>query len=221
MNKIRRLDIDAIRSSLVVTQQNFKKINSTLTVKRKPPSDEVIANLIAGYSKVDDYLANDTDLLAMGNSHLILELNHIVLYHNSAISIEEDKSQFKATKSHFYEEKDGGIGQLMDWLARNNNTNIWKKTAGIFTHILSQPQLFLEGNHRTGSLIMSYLLIKEGLSPFVLSYENAKHFFEPAELIKKRRKKTLIDEYIYLPKQTRLFATLLQKEQNQHFFLKE
>tara|TARA_R110001606_G_scaffold361754_7_gene515383 strand:- start:304164 stop:304850 length:687 start_codon:yes stop_codon:yes gene_type:complete len=221
MAKIRQLDIDTIRSSLVVTQQNFKKINSTLTVKRKPPSDEVIDNLIAGYAKIDEYLASGTDLFGMGNSHLILELNHIVLYHNSAISIEEDKSQFKATKTHFYEAKDGGVGQLMDWLALNKNTNIWKKTAGIFTHILSQPQLFLEGNHRTGSLILSYLLMKEGLSPFVLTYKNAKHFFEPAELIKKRRKKTLLDEYIHLPKQTRLFAKLLQKEQNQHFFLKE
>jgi len=221
MDKIQRLNIDAIRSSLIVTQQNFKKINATLTVKRKPPSDEVIDNLVAGYAKIDDYLANDIDLFGMGNSRLILDLNHIVLYHNSAISQEEDKSQFKATNSHFYDAKDGGIGQLMDWLTLNKNTNVWKKTAGVFTHVLSQPQLFLEGNHRTGSLILSYLLMKQGLSPFVLSYKNAKHFFEPAELIKKRRKKILIDEFIHLPKQTRLFAKLLQKEQSQHFFLKK
>ncbi|HDY84658.1 hypothetical protein LCGC14_1347390 [marine sediment metagenome] len=221
MAKIRRLNMDAIRSSLEVTQHNFKKINSTLTIKRKPPSDEVIDNLLAGYAKIDAYLENGTDLFGMGNSHLILELNHIVLYHNSAISIEEDKSQFKATQLHFYDGKDGGIGQLMDWLSLNKNTKIWKKTAGVFTHIISQPQLFLEGNHRTASLIMSYLLIKEGLSPFVLSYENAKHFFEPAELIKKRRKKTLIDEYIHLPKQTRLFAKLLQNEQTQKFFVND
>jgi len=65
---------------------------------------------------------------------------------------------------------------------------------------------------------MSYLLAKSGHCPFVLSYENAKHFFEPAELIKKRRKKTL-DEFLYLPKQTRKFAKLLKSEQKDRRYL--
>lgn len=219
MNKRPKLNIDAIRASLVKTQKNFKKINATLTVERKPPSDEVIENLIAGYATVDRYVQDDVDLFKIGNSKLILQLNHIVLYHGANISIEEDKSQFKATKKHFYEAKNGGIGQLMEWLALNKNTNIWQRSAGTFTHILSQPQLFLEGNHRTGSLMMSYLLMREGLSPFVLSYDNAKHFFEPAELVKKRRKKALLDEFLHLPKQTRKFAKLLKSEQSKKYFL--
>lgn len=221
MDKTTRLNIDAIRSCLVDTQQNFKKINESLTVKRKPPSDEVIENLLAGYAKIDDYLVNGIELFAMGNSHLLLELNHTVLYHSANISIEENKSQFKATTNNFYDVKDGGIATLMEWLALNRSSSVWKKAAGVFTHLLSQPQLFLEGNHRTGSLIMSYLLMKEGHAPFVLSYENAKHFFEPAELTKKRRKKTLVDEFIHLPKQTRKFAKLLKNEQHQkHLLLK-
>jgi prophage maintenance system killer protein len=220
MAKIRQLNIDAIRSCLVDTQKNFDKINSTLTVKRKPPSNEVIDNLIAGYSKINEHLHNHIDLFKIGNSELILELNHIVLYHHSAISLEEDKSQFKATIKHFYETKSAGIGPLMEWLEFNKNTSIWKKTAGTFTHIISQPQLFLEGNHRTGSLIMSYLLMREGLSPFVLSYDNAKHFFEPAELTKNRHKKTLLDEFLHLPKQTQKFAKLLKDEQSKKFLKK-
>jgi prophage maintenance system killer protein len=219
--KTTRLNIDAIRLCLVDTQQNFKKINESLTVKRKPPSDEVIENLVAGYAKIDEYLANGIELFAMGNSHLFLELNHIVLYHSAVISVEENKSQFKATQDHFYDVKDGGIGTLTEWLALNRSDNIWKKAAGVFTHLLSQPQLFLEGNHRTGSLIMSYLLMRQGHGPFVLSYENAKHFFEPAELTKKRRKKTLVDEFIHLPKQARKFAKLLKDEHHQkHLLLK-
>ena len=66
---------------------------------------------------------------------------------------------------------------------------------------------------------MSYVLMREGYSPFVLSYENAKHFFEPAELTKKRRKKSLVDDFIYLPKQTRKFAKLLRSEQEKRRFL--
>jgi uncharacterized membrane-anchored protein YhcB (DUF1043 family) len=219
MDNIVRLNIDAIRSSLVDTQQNFNKINATLTVQRTPPSDGVIDNLVAGYSKIDQHLANDTDLFKVGNSHLLLELNHIVLFQNSGRTIEENKSQFKATEKHFYEANNGGIGALMEWLAIHEKSNIWKRAAGTFTHVLSQPQLFLEGNHRTGSLMMSYMLMRAGHSPFVLSYDNAKHFFEPAELIKKRRKKTL-DEYFHLPKQTRKFAKLLKDEQSNKHLLK-
>ncbi|WP_428033481.1 hypothetical protein [Amphritea sp.] len=219
MAKILPLNIDEIRSCLVDTQKNFNKINATLTVQRKPPTDEVINNLIAGYVRIDEHLQNGTDLFKIGNSRLILELNHIVLYHHADISVEEDKSQFKATKKHFYDTKNAGIGPLMEWLAFNKNTDIWKKTAGTFTHIISQPQLFLEGNHRTGSLIMSYLLMRQGYSPFVLSYDNAKHFFEPAELTKNRHKKTLLDEFLHLPKQTRKFAKLLKSEQSSKFLL--
>lgn len=220
MRNRQKLNIRAIRSSLTDTQKNFKKINATLKVARKAPSDEVIENVVAGYAKIDEYLSNGTDLFKLGNSHLILELNHIVLYHSANISFEEDKSQFKATKKHFYDAKDGGIGALMEWLDMHRRSNIWQRAAGLFTHVLSQPQLFIEGNHRTGSLMMSYLLMREGRSPFVLSYENAKHFFEPAELVKKRRKKVLLDELIYLPKQTRKFAKLLKNEQTKQYYLK-
>ena len=217
---IARLNISAVRSRLLDTQKHFDKINKTLTVQRTPPSNEVIENIIAGYAKIDFYLANGIDLFAIGNSHLLLELNHIVLYHTSSISEEESQHQFEATKAHFYAARNGGIGQLMDWLALNQHTNIWKRTAGLFTDILSQPQLFLEGNHRTGSLVMSYLLMHEGYQPFVLSYENARHFFEPAELTKTRRKKSLVDDFIYLPKQTRKVAKLLKDEQKRQSFLK-
>jgi len=220
MGKKQKLNIDAIRASLVDTQQHFKKINATLKVERKPPSDAVIENLLVGYQKIDQHIAEGTDLFAIGNSHLILELNHIVLFHNSGRTMEENESQFKATRKHFYDAKQGGIGQLMEWLEMHKDTNIWRKAAGTFTHVLSQPQLFLEGNHRTGSLMMSYLLMQDGRAPFVLSYKNAQHFFEPAELIKERRKKTL-DEYFHLPKQTRKFSKLLKSEQSNQYFLKK
>lgn len=216
-----RLDLPAIRACLLDTRNNFKKINATLTVKRQPPSDEVIDNLVAGYAQIDHYVAEGINLFANGNSRLLLDLNYTVLYHNSTLSVEEEAAQFEATETHFYESGNGGIGSLVEWLQLHNDSSIWKRTAGAFTCILSQPQLFLEGNHRTGSLIMSYFLMRAGRAPFVLSYDNASHFFEPAELTKKRRKKNLVDDLIHLPKQTRKFAKLLKSEQEamQRFYL--
>ena len=208
-----RLDLAAVRACLLETRDNFKQINKTLTVRRQPPSDEVIDNLLAGYALIDQWIAEGVDLLAAGNSHLLLALNHTVLYQHASLSDEEKNAQFEATEEHFYDSQYGGIEQLMAWLHIHQNDSVWKRTAGTFTCILSQPQLFIEGNHRTGSLIMSYLLMQAGYAPFVLSYENARHFFEPAELIKKRRKKNPIDDLYHLPKQTRKFAKLLKNEQ--------
>lgn len=213
-----RLNLIAVESCLRDAQKHFDEINATLTVKSTPPTDEVIHNLVAGYALIDEYVANEIDLFAVGNSELILSLNHTVLYHSTQVSKVEADRQFRATRQHFYEAKNGGIGHLMEWLSFNTNSSIWKRSAGLFTYVLSQPQLFLEGNHRTGSLIMSYMLMRKGYAPFVLSISNAKHFFEPAELTKKRRKKTL-DEYLLLPKQTRQFAKLLKQEQSKRYFL--
>lgn len=216
---MKQIDIDAIEACLKLTQQNFDAINATLTVRRKPPSDQVIENLLAGYEQVNDYLASDIDLFKVGHSKLLLELNHIVLYHHGGLSSEEKDQQFKATEKHFYHSKAGGIDEFMTWLKVNQSLSIWKTAAGVFTHMLSQPQLFIEGNHRTGSLIMSYLLVREGHSPFVLSTENAKYFFEPAEIVKSRNKKLLMDEYFHLPKQTRKFSKLLKKQQSDRFLI--
>lgn len=214
-----RLNIAAIRSCLRDTQHNFKRINAGLTVKKTPPSDEVIENLISGYELIDQYIADGIDLFCYGSSQYLLDLNHTVLYEHCTVSVTEDESQFEATEEYFYETQDGGIGQLMEWLNIHNHDSVWRKASGIFTYMLSQPQLFLEGNHRTGSLIMSYVLMQEGHAPFVLSAQNARHFFEPAEMTKKRRKQKILDDLLYLPKQSKKFAKLLKKEQNMDFVL--
>ena len=216
-----RLNLAEIRSCLVRTQHQFKHINAELTVKKTPPSDEVIANLLSGYALIDEFIAEGIDLFEYGNSHFFLELNHTVLFEHAPVSATEDASQFEATENYFYQNQTAGIGQLMEWLNIHDHDSVWKQAAGIFTFMLSQPQLFLEGNHRTGSLIMSYVLMKKGHAPFVLSAENARFFFEPAEMTKKRSKNNLVDDWLYLPKQTRKFACLLEKEQDKAFVLEQ
>src|SRR4051794_33683070 len=47
-----------------------------------------------------------------------------------------------------------------------------------------------KGNHRTGALIMSYILARDGKPPFVLSVENAIGYFDPSSVIKGTRKTT-------------------------------
>jgi hypothetical protein len=47
-----------------------------------------------------------------------------------------------------------------------------------------KPQLFIEGNHRTGALLMSYVLVRDGQLPFVLTVENAAAYFAPSAAIR-------------------------------------
>jgi hypothetical protein len=44
----------------------------------------------------------------------------------------------------------------------------YKLAAEAYLSIVGQPQLFTEGNHRTGSLIASWINLHAGYPPFVL-----------------------------------------------------
>lgn len=213
------LDIDAIRSNLIDVQQHFSQINDQLSVKRSVPSDEAIENLVAGYSRIDSYLSENIDPFQIGNSYKLLELDQIVLFHSSQIREHELNAQFQATEEQFYEADNGGIGGLMKWLKMNANCSVWKKVAGVFCYIIAQPQLFIEGNHRVATLVASYLLVKEGFAPLVLTLENAHLFFEISEQIKQLNKNRFMDEFLAFPKLTNSFAEILEAEQSHHFVL--
>jgi hypothetical protein len=62
------------------------------------------------------------------------------------------------------------------------------RAAGVYIRMLSEPQLFIEGNHRTGALVMSYILARDGKPPFVLTPLHAKPFFEWSTLFSTKRK---------------------------------
>jgi ABC-type phosphate transport system substrate-binding protein len=36
------------------------------------------------------------------------------------------------------------------WFKEYGKESAWKRAAGVYVRILSQPQLYIEGNHRTG-----------------------------------------------------------------------
>jgi hypothetical protein len=82
--------------------------------------------------------------------------------------------------------------------------------------ILSQPQLYIEGNHRTGALIMSYILLRDGKPPFVLTVDNAKAYFDPSTLIK-QTKKTATTMLMKLPGMKKRFAAFLHAQAHEKY----
>jgi hypothetical protein len=87
-----------------------------------------------------------------------------------------------------------------------------------YRRILSKPQLFIEGDHRTGAPAMSYILAREGRPPLVLTAENDIAFLDPSTLITETRKDSLVALF-RIPKITRYFAKFLQEQADQTYLI--
>jgi len=144
----------------------------------------VVANMVAGYAFVDALVADSVDVFAMGNLKHVLEMNALVLCGTSLARRAAYERHLQATERRFYEEREGGIQDLVEWYRSHEDDAAWDRAAGAYVRMLSKPQLFIEGNHRTGALLMSYVLVREGRPPFVLSVDNAAACFDPSAAIR-------------------------------------
>lgn len=208
-----RLNLEAIESALKNTQRDFSWLNGELDAERSFLYDEILMNMMAGYAYVDAITALQIDLFAPGHSRKILELNNIVLYGTDPQRRSDYIKALDFNESHFYQQELGGVGDLIEAYRMHNNESVWKRAARVYIRILSHPQLFLEGNHRTGALLMSYVLVREGKPPFVLTVDNAKAYFDPSSLIRKSKKHSL-SLFFRTPKLKNHFACLLKEQAN-------
>jgi hypothetical protein len=179
-----RIAIPAIEATLGRLHAGFDEINARLGARRDPLDRRVIDNLVAGYAFVDAAVADGLDLFAMGNLRHLLELNTIVLCGTNPDRRDAYAAHTEATERRFYEEHEGGVRDVVEWLAARADESPWSRAAGVYGRILTTPQLFIEGNHRTGALVASYLLLRDGLPPFVLSPENAPAYFDASAALK-------------------------------------
>lgn len=207
-----RFDLAAIERSLRAVQRDFDRINATLETPRDPLSERVIANLLAGYAYLDTLLADGRHPLALGNSRDLLQLNHLVLCGTDEADIKDSAKHMAETAERFYDRSGpGGVGELMGTLAALRDEPVWRRAARAYIQVMTRPQLFIEGNHRTGALIMSALLAAEGKPPFVLTVGNAKAYFDPSTLAKDSRKRSL-QLFLRQPKLRKQLAELLKRE---------
>ncbi len=213
-----RLDLDAVHASLADVQSNFSAINETLNSKREPMTQYILDNMMAGYERVDQFLAQELDLLQREQLSHFLELNHIVLCGRNWARNHEYYRHIYATQDHFYTAKPYNIGELVRWHHRHRHDPVWKRTAGLYVGTVSSPQLFIEGNHRTGALLMSYIMTREGLPPFVLNVDNAKAYFDPSSVIKSSRKRSY-RTFFEIPKIKRKFGEFLEHQSDPKYLV--
>jgi hypothetical protein len=140
--------------------------------------------MLAGYAFVDTLVADGVDVFALGQLKHLLELNALVLCGASEARRAAHTAHRAATERRFYDEPDAGIQDVVEWHAGHADEPAWSRAAGVYVRMLSTPQLFIEGNHRTGVLVMSQILMSAGLPPFVLSVANARAYFEASTALR-------------------------------------
>ena len=192
------LNLQSIEASLRGVQSEFPAINQSLRFSLERMDEEVVENLISGYSLINYLLEANIELFDLGNSAYLLELNTRVLCGTNEQKRSEYHKHITANRRYFYERTDAGIQDLSEWYKLRRHESVWYLAASIYIRILSEPQVFIEGNDRTGALVISYILAKQGQAPFVLTTANAKAYFEISAHIKQLPRNGLV-KMIRLP----------------------
>lgn len=211
MSVKRRLDLPAIEHALREVQGRFAELSRYFTEPRDPLTDEVLQNVLEGYALIDDYVARDVDLFDLQQLNLMLEINATVLCGRDPARRVEFAQHLAATEKHFFNNVEGGIKDLYNWYCAYRSDSVWKRAAGVYVRTVSKPQLFIEGNNRSGSLIVSYLLMRAGLPPFVLTLDNAQGYFNPSSVIRNSAKHGVKALY-ELPKIKKKYAAFLEAQ---------
>lgn len=210
-----RFNLETIRDSFLEVKKHFKKINNQLTLKRDDFTSEVMDNMLCAYSFVNDMLDKQITPFGQDKNEKLLELNHIVLCGKEWKSNEDYLDHIRSTSERF----SFFLDPIKKWHKKNENDHILKRSAVTYVSIVSNPQLFFEGNHRTGSIIASWLLISRELPPFVLNRNNAVAYFEPSYQIKFTSKNRYSGK-IKLQKYHKVFNDFLEEHSSKEYYYK-
>lgn len=181
-----RLDLSAIEDSLCEVQRNWASIDLELAKHRighKDPFTETLRqNMLSAFDHLDDLVRRELDPFSSKGLSQMLALNNRVHYGTDKALRAEFKSAIEANAEKFHT----NIVPIARWYRKHleRRDHPYKLAAETYVSILGRPQLFIEGNHRTGSLIASWINLRAGYPPFVLSVDNAVAYFEPSAEIK-------------------------------------
>jgi hypothetical protein len=212
------LDLAAIERSLIDVQSRFEALNARFEEPRDPLVDAVRENMLNGYALVDRYVTDGVDLFDLQQVNRMLDINTTVLCGNVPARRDEVAEHIRATERRFFDTTEGNIRELLEWYEGHRDQSPWKVAAGTFVRILSTPQLFIEGNTRSASLIASYLLMRAGLPPFVLTVANAEAYFNPSAVIRKMPRHS-VSSLFRLPKIKKKYAEFLKAQADTRFLL--
>ena len=200
--KILKFNLPNVENSLLSVEKNWKKINDELDhekLGRRDTFDPVVRDrMMEAYRYLDKLLHREIEPFSKEGISEILELNNIVHYGFDLKLRLEYNQAIQANSEKFAEY----IGPIEKWYRNHmkGQPHPLKVAAEVYVAILGFPQLFIEGNHRTGNLISNWISMYYGHPPFVLSKETAIAYFKPSKEIKRFADKSTWRGRARLPK---------------------
>jgi hypothetical protein len=210
-----RLHLGRIEDELRGVQSHFAEINAVLKCRRDDFSDGVLQNMLAAYEFLDAVGEDGLDLFSDKGLEAMLQLNHLVLL-GRGYDPREFGRHIAVTRLQFFDNFRQYVKPIRRWYRQHETENPYKVASQVYVGVLSQPQLYQEGNHRTGSLMASAILLQNGCPPFVLTRKNAIAYFNPSSEIKFTDKRTIRGK-LHLPKYQREFREFLRQNVNKAF----
>ncbi len=200
--KILKFNLQNVERSLLEVERNWKKIDDDLDhekLGRRDTFDSIIrGKMMDAYGYIDTLLRDRVEPFSNEGIPEIMELNNLVHYgHDLTLRMEYNRA-ILANLEKFSE----NIVPIEKWYRRHmkGEPHPLKVAAEVYVSVLGFPQLFIEGNHRTGNLISNWISMYYGQPPFVLSVENAIAYFKPSKEIKRFANKSTWRGRARLPK---------------------
>lgn len=211
-----RFDLRAIASALHGLRTHMDRVNRELDNHHPSLNRDSVNQIVQAYSMVDHYLAAGLPLLSLGQSREVLAINHCVLFGQENVGSLDFHKALKASERHFYGVAGSGIGDMVDWYSRRREQPVWQLAAGVYLQTVGPPQLFLEGNHRTGVILANYVLGRANQAPLVIDHSLAPAWFEMTEAIRSRRR-TLLEPRFWLRSLNGELAEFIQHNVNERY----
>lgn len=214
-------EIEAAYSRVLENWESIDDLLDTHKVGRKdtPFNQPLMDNLLTAWDFVDYLIRKqESGLLSKYGGPDMLEINNLVHYGEDFVLRAEYHKAIKATEEKFTKL----IPPIRKYYEKKmeRGSSVYKIAAEVFISIVGQPQLFIEGNHRSGSIIASWINMAHDRPPFVLTEENALTFFEPAQVIKKFNKQSRWRSVTKLPKYKNNFRRFWEDHCDMRFALK-
>lgn len=209
-----RFNTDEIGTALTEFQVRFPQINETLEMRREDFSPIMRNRILEAYTYLNTLLDRGSDLFTPAGLSGLLEMNHIVLCGNEPENRQDYYQHLAETRKSFQRR----IKPIASWvLANRNGEKPYRLATGFYTRMLSRPQLFLEGNHRTGNIILNYLLVSKGAAPYIIEPETAKTYLDLSGNIKFTNNSSSIETAFMMPAHAKRFRAFLKEMGNERF----
>lgn len=213
----REFALAAIDECLRAFQESFASINDRLAIRREDLTEAMVAQIVEAYGFLNRLLEKQMDLFTPAGLHGLLELNHIVLCGTDKATRTQYYSHLEETRRSFLRQ----IKPIRDWVLRKRkDTDPYELATGFYSRQLSRPQLFLEGNHRTGNIILNYLLISKGSAPYIVTVEDALHYLDISGDIKYTENGNYLDTALRMPGHRKRFRSFLKRHVDERFLQK-